>query len=433
MKKTRLSLIVSFILFYIYSQAQGVMIYKGGDYEYYASDDIDSMVFVTDVPKENLLEGQKYIDLGLPSGTLWATCNIGASRPNDHGWYFAWGETSVKSHYSPDNYSLVSVGNTRDLYDSEDVAMLMLGGKWRMPTDSEFQELMDKCEWAWEKYRNTQGCRVTGPNGNSIFLPAASFKDDHEAVDTAMYGSYWGRTFNMTNDGFPCGTELVFGIVDYEASWTERNFYKEFGPTGYCYCGRSIRPVYAEKINNYINNPNFDNNDYSGWDGTQFSGSNPNGNAEHFNKNYDTYQTISGLKAGKYRLGVQGFYRKGSYNNDYACWLNSDTEHNYSVLYATSSIGTYSIPLQSASSAALPIVLGGNVKSLVNPNTSEVLYIPDDMLAGSYWFDKGYYQNFLLVDVGSDGILKLGIKKDSLIENDWTLVDNWTLIYIDSK
>lgn len=443
MKKNRLFLVVASYLLCLYSQAQGVMIYRGGDFEYYASSDIDSMVFVTEEPKMNLLEGQKYIDLGLPSGTLWATCNIGASSPEQHGWYFSWGETSVKSYYSRDNYSLFSVDKTRDLRNDEDVALQTMGGNWRMPTENEFRELMEQCQWSWEKYRNTQGCRVTGPNGKSIFFPAASFKDDYwdARVDTAIYGSYWGRTFNRIAEGeIPCATELTFGIIQSsDLGWNERNFYYEFGPTGYCYCGRSIRPVYSDFIcdendfTDYIENPTYDNNDYSGWKGTLLSGNNPDNNAEHYNIAYNTYQTISRLPAGRYEIGVQGFYRRGSSVNDYDCWLYGYTEYDYAILYATSSIGTYSTPLQTMSSKALSTSLGGKVSEVYNSETSERFYVPNDMIAGAYWFNAGHYQNKLIVEVGTDGVLTLGIKKDIVIEGDWTLIDNWTLTYINSE
>lgn len=70
-------------------QAQGVMVYKGGDYLFYSTSDIDSLVFVNEDPVNNIADGHRYVDLGLPSGTFWATCNVGANTPNDYGMYFA--------------------------------------------------------------------------------------------------------------------------------------------------------------------------------------------------------------------------------------------------------------------------------------------------------------------------------------------------------
>ena len=438
MKSLKLFLSLLLTTSFLHTYAQGVMIYRGGDFEYYAASDVDSMVFVTDEPIIELLEGQKFMDLGLPSGTLWATCNIGASSPEQHGWYFAWGETTVKSYYSRDNYSLVSAGNTRNLRNDEDIALLTLGGKWHMPTEADFIELMEECQWSWEKFHNTQGCRVTGPNGKSIFLPAASFKDDYwnEKVDTALYGSYWGRTFNRTTeDNIPCGTELTFGIVGTSSGWMERDFYYEFGPTGYCYCGRSIRPVYSDNTvsddyTHFIVNPNYNNNYYGGWEGTPLSGASPKNNAEHYNKTYNTYQTISGLTAGKYKVGVQGFYRRGFASNDYALWVAGNTKYDYAMLYAYSAKGNYSVPLAVASSAALSYGLGGSVSEVVNEYTGEYKYIPNNMEAAAYWTEAGYYQNELIVEVGTDGILTIGIKKDQTIEGDWTLIDNWTLMRV---
>ena len=175
-------------------------------------------VTVTDSP-ESIYDGS-YVDIGLPSGTLWATCNIGAATPEEFGWYVAWGETAEKDYYSADNYSNPSIATC--LPDILDVACVTMGDHWRMPTMEELEELLT-CTWAWERHSGVQGARVIGPNGMSIFLPAASFKyaqvSGNYPPEIGTYGSYWGRN---PNGGY--GAELVFGTMHY-GSWTISDFY----------------------------------------------------------------------------------------------------------------------------------------------------------------------------------------------------------------
>ena len=184
-----------------------------------------------------------YADLGLPSGTLWATCNVGASVPEEAGWYVSWGELTEKSYYSTSNYYMFKAGNTSDLNNTQDVAMMVLGTKWRMPSYEQLAELLS-CSWSWEKKNGVQGARVTGPSGQSIFLPAATFKESSGTPASGTYGSYWGRTHGNPSLSTPCGAELVFGTADYKIGFNASDFYFEMGPTGYCHCGRSVRPIY---------------------------------------------------------------------------------------------------------------------------------------------------------------------------------------------
>lgn len=415
-----------------------------GDCDVIVTDEVTQetqTIRVTVVNEAEEINGS-YIDMGLPSGTLWATCNVGSDTPEGNGWYVSWGEIAEKPFYSWSNYWLFSAYNTTDLNDGQDVACVTLGEGWRMPTMEELEELLT-CSWSWEMYNGVQGARITGPNGNSIFMPAASFKDNSGSPTEGTYGSYWGRTHANTvdwgNDGMvPCGAELVFGTADYKIGFSLSDFYYEMGPTGGCMVGRSVRPVYDKNYkpnipddikNNYtsyIVNPTYDGNDYSGWEGTPLSGYNPDNNAEHWNMNYDTYQTISGLPKGTYRVGVQGFYRKGYSADDYELWTIGDTDNNNALLYAVSSLASVSTPLAPASSAAISAELsGGNCASV-----GDGLYIPNNMVAAGAWFKAGYYHNYLDVKVGDNGILTIGIKKDVLIDGDWTIIDNWTLYRI---
>ena len=133
--------------------------------------------------QECIHNGHEWVDLGLPSGTLWASCNIGATSPEGYGDYFAWGETETKERYDYTTYKWGNAANKLTKYctndnkrvlDAEDdAAAVKWRGLWRMPSSSEIEELNGLCTWEWIKLKGVTVCKVTGPNGNSIFLPAA--------------------------------------------------------------------------------------------------------------------------------------------------------------------------------------------------------------------------------------------------------------------
>ncbi|MBQ4621338.1 MAG: hypothetical protein IJB28_01640, partial [Bacteroidaceae bacterium] len=124
-------------------------------------------------------EYHETVDLGLPSGLRWATCNVGASSPEEYGDYFAWGETTTKSSYTSSNSTTYNlsvptlqsrgiIGSDGNLTAAYDVATANWGGSWRMPTLDEMEELLNKCTWTWTTQNGVKGRKVTGPNGNSI-------------------------------------------------------------------------------------------------------------------------------------------------------------------------------------------------------------------------------------------------------------------------
>lgn len=115
-----------------------------------------------------------YVDLGLPSGLKWATCNIGASSPSDYGDYYAWSEVTTKLIYSKgnnDNYNK-EIGDISG-NPQYDAARANWGKTWRIPTMFEMEELLNKCRWIWTRQNRQNGYMVIGPNNKSIFLPAA--------------------------------------------------------------------------------------------------------------------------------------------------------------------------------------------------------------------------------------------------------------------
>ena len=161
--------------------------------------------------RKTYIDGYEYVDLGLPSGRKWAAYNVGATKPEEYGGYYAWGETEEKSNYSWSTYkwcngsyntmtkyctdsSYGTVDNKTVLDPEDDVAHVKWGGSWRMPTKAEQDELRNKCSWQWTTLNGVNGYRVTGPNGNSIFLPAAGYRLDTSLYLGGSFGNYWSST-----------------------------------------------------------------------------------------------------------------------------------------------------------------------------------------------------------------------------------------------
>ena len=213
----------------------------------------------------------EYVDLGLPSGVKWATFNVGATKPEEYGDYFAWGETEpyYKDGYAQSNspewkegksdgydwssytfgtsssgpfskyvtdssYGTVDNKTVLDLED--DAAHVNWGGSWRMPTDEEWKELIDNCTWTWTSDYNGTGVagrivtsNITGYTDKSIFLPAAGRRGGTGFSDMGSYGYFWSSSLRT---GYPCDACNVYFYSDY-FNWG-RN---------YRYYGRSVRPV----------------------------------------------------------------------------------------------------------------------------------------------------------------------------------------------
>ena len=174
------------------------------------------------------LSGHEYVDLGL--SVKWATCNVGASKPEDYGNYYAWGETTTKSSYTSDNSKTYgkSMGDIagNSIYDA---ATANWGGNWRMPTKAEMQELRDRCNWTWTTQNGVKGYKVTSKtNGNSIFLPAAGDRGGRSLGNAVGYGGYWSSTPDENNGR---AYRLHFNSGNHDVNYTNRGF------------GHSVRPV----------------------------------------------------------------------------------------------------------------------------------------------------------------------------------------------
>ena len=154
----------------------------------------------------NGLNGHEFVDLGLPSGLLWATCNVGATSPEQAGLYFAFGETegftaeqvtSGVRAFDDESYTAYSVSDNLTL--EQDAAHVHMGGGWRIPSERQFKELIDNCDDAWTYDYNGTGVAgrvlTSKVNGNSLFLPAAGVIYGTGIHDVNSYGEYWCKNF----------------------------------------------------------------------------------------------------------------------------------------------------------------------------------------------------------------------------------------------
>lgn len=175
------------------------------------------------------------IDLGLPSGLKWASCNVGATKPEESGGYFAWGEIEEKEDYSQSTYSYYQNGSYVDIGSNisgtqYDVARAKWGGKWRMPKDSEVKELLDNCTIEWITFNNVVGRKFTSKiNGNSIFLPAAGSRKNLETSNLGVAGDYWSGS--RPSD---CLFLAIFLVINDTRVVTGNNW---------VYTGFNVRPV----------------------------------------------------------------------------------------------------------------------------------------------------------------------------------------------
>ena len=154
-----------------------------------------------EAPKDTgIADGHEWVDLGLPSGTKWATCNVGASSPEERGDYFTWGETTTKNNYIGSNASSSYYPST--LYLSQDAAYVNWGSSWRMPTKEEIDELVNTSytTWTWTTQNGVEGIIITSKtNGNSIFLRAAGNRRNYDLINAGLDGYYWSSSDNTTN------------------------------------------------------------------------------------------------------------------------------------------------------------------------------------------------------------------------------------------
>lgn len=170
------------------------------------------------------------IDLGLPSGTKWCCCNVGASTPGDYGGYYAWGETTEKSVYYGGTYAFYDNANRNyinigsDISGTQyDVAHVRMGAPWRMPTHDQQKELVEHCNKVWTTQQNgAQGILVIGPNGGQIFFPAAGLRCYGE-LSCGAGGGYWASSLIPCNDGY------AYDLALYAGLWGWNGYCRDYG------------------------------------------------------------------------------------------------------------------------------------------------------------------------------------------------------------
>ena len=230
MKKLNSFLVVLFLM--VVSFTASAQMYPRGDV------DQDGAVNIADVTSliDYLLTGSwpdehEWVDLGLPSGTLWATMNIGASSPEEYGDYFAWGETTPKEYYEWNTYKWCMgsnntltkyctnsyygynsfVDNDVELDPEDDAATVNWGAGWQMPTLEQIDELKD-CSSEWMTLNGVYGRLFTGSNGASLFLPAAGYRWKGTIYKAGSYGRYWSST---PRPDYPCYAYYLNFLEEY--------------------------------------------------------------------------------------------------------------------------------------------------------------------------------------------------------------------------
>ena len=196
-----------------------------------------------------------YVNLGLPSGTLWATCNVGATTPEGYGDYFAWGETQTKDYYDWSTYKWCNgsrntltkyctnsnygyngfTDNLTVLQPGDDAATANWGSGWRTPTREQWQELYQNTTNTWTTRNGVNGRFFTASNGNSLFLPAAGYRWDGELYFAGGLGLYWSSS--LTTDS-PGDAWLLGFLSDYTSVDSSGRYY-----------GRSVRAVRSASQN----------------------------------------------------------------------------------------------------------------------------------------------------------------------------------------
>lgn len=218
-----------------------VTVYSTDGWSKYSAN-VDSKEFVAGgactITANLTLADHDYVDLDLPSGTLWATCNVGADKPEEFGYYYAWGETSTKNSYSSSNYkwyigsdeSFGKYGDYANLDVSDDAAYVNWGSNWRMPNDYDFRELINSHNTTTEKVTQNGviGLKITSrSNGKSIFLPLAGYINGSTLIGAGTNAYYWSS--ETYDEERVCYLHIQNG--DVTVSDCSR------------YMGQSIRPV----------------------------------------------------------------------------------------------------------------------------------------------------------------------------------------------
>lgn len=215
MKKIYLSIIIAAFVASMSGQTVNVH-FKNGQVIEYPSGNVDYVDFSAKPSDPTVTAGQ-VVDLGL--SVYWASCNLGAEKPEEYGDYYAWGETKTKNNFHSSRYSFydankdeyINIGN--DICGTQyDAATVNLGGDWQMPTMAEIDELINNCNWEWSQINNVNGYKVIGKNGNSIFLPSSG-----------MYANSSTRIYDKKKEGVKLWTGESKSAEHAEAFYSNNN------------------------------------------------------------------------------------------------------------------------------------------------------------------------------------------------------------------
>ena len=248
MKKIILFFVVVLCIAHLVNAQLKLYVYENdGEVSAFVASEVDSISFTA--PSDYLIEPNdidsfEYVDMGL--SVRWGTCNVGAATPEEYGYYFAWGEVETKDYYQLNNYRWASsvsgmilkyctnsflgnVDNKTQLEPEDDAAHVICEDMWRIPTEYEFNELIDNCSIAWTSSNGVYGLEfVSNKNGNSIFIPAAGYYYDVEK-DASYFGYYWTSSLDI-NDSTKA-RQFAFNEDGHILSSSTRYF------------GQTIRPV----------------------------------------------------------------------------------------------------------------------------------------------------------------------------------------------
>ena len=240
MKRLTFTSVVSLLCLFAFGQAtEDIMVIEKKDATTLRVnvEDIQRVVFeAVNIIPTGTVNGHEWIDLGLPSGTKWATCNVGASKPEEYGGYYAWGETKTKNEYVTKTYqhyySQMVYGNIgSDIAGTPyDAATANWGAPWSMPTLEQIQELLNYTSSQRTQQNGVSGQKFTGPNGGTIFLPNAGNRWDDFVDGETSYGLYWSSSLYPDNSNWAYSLYFDMTIV------SGHGYYDRIG-------GLSVRPV----------------------------------------------------------------------------------------------------------------------------------------------------------------------------------------------
>lgn len=233
MKRTLFTTIVLMVSILSANSQTMIVKLKNGQKVTYQTSNVEDVEFeeTNNTEGDTFHNGHEYVDLGLPSGKLWATCNVGANKPEELGDYLAWGETEPKDYYSEENSECYGKNMVNDISGTEyDVAHVKWGGKWRMPTMLELSEMSGKCTWEKKKIDGTYYFIGTGPNGNSITFPAVGWINVYNSGGDNN-GAYW------SSERYSSRNAKMLYMMDSTGIYPD-----QINPI---YFGQSVRPIFT--------------------------------------------------------------------------------------------------------------------------------------------------------------------------------------------